>query len=216
MKKLEPPRIGAAVSGAVRSALERVRGNGRRTAGGGADAPARAPDSESRLPTRAAAESLDVAEERAASRDLLAIDALVRRFYALSSGARGAAEWERFRALFHPGARLGSGRADPASPTGLDDVPLEQFVEASRESGIAPRYAERSRTVHVLGDLAVVVSTFEVQEGAQLRRGVHLFLLRLAPGGAWLVQSVIARPEERAVTEKSADPRPLASRPREP
>ena len=206
MKKLAPPRIGAAVTGAVRSALERVRvrGNGK---------PAPAPRAPSRPSPREPDHPLDLAEERAASRDLLAIDGLVRRFYAHAPATADVAGWQRFRELFHPGARIGTGQPDPASVTGMDDVPVESFIETARAAGSTRRQAERSRTVHVLGDLAVVVSAFEVErtDGA-LGRGVHIMQLRRAPESGWLIQAVVARPGERAITEKSADPRPLSAR----
>jgi hypothetical protein len=158
---------------------------------------------------------LDVAEERAASRDLLAIDSVIRRYYALASGVAAKDPWDELRSLFHPGARVGTGAADPAADTGVDDVPVDRFIQLALAIASPSRYAERSRTVHVLGDVAVVISAFEVERGAQSRpsSGVNVFQLRLSPEG-WRIQSLLVRPVERAITEKSADPRPLASRPR--
>ncbi|HET7753659.1 MAG TPA: hypothetical protein VFK85_07095 [Anaeromyxobacteraceae bacterium] len=205
-RKVGPPGIAATLSAAVRTAMRRAR----------PDAPTPppqqpAPPATTRVdPDRA----LDIAEERAASRDLLAIDSVVRRFYSLASGSEGAREWDQFRALFHDSARVGTGTPDPTSTTGMDDVPIDRLVERERATGSRPRAAERSRTVHVLGDLAVVISAFEVERGAPAGagRGVNVMQLRLWRDRGWLIQSVVARPVERAITEKSADPRPLASR----
>lgn len=197
--------FGAVVSAVVRTAMRRSR------PAAPAAAPSRASAPEPRDPGR----PLDVAEERAASRDLLAIDSLVRRYYALASGVGAPDQWSPLRALFHPGARVGTGAPDPDAETGVDDVPVDRFIQLALAIAAPSRYAERSRTVHVLGDVAVVISAFEVERGAQSRpgSGVNVFQLRLSPEG-WLIQSLLVRPVERAITEKSADPRPLASRQR--
>jgi hypothetical protein len=201
-KKLGTSPLGAvagALSAIARTALRRGR-------------PEASPAREPRSPAEASRDPgrpLDLAEERAASRDLLAIDSAIRRYYALVS----AGDWDRFRSLFQPGATVGTGAPDPATGSGRDDVPVERFIDLARTWG-SSRFGERSRTVHVLGDVAVVISAFEVVRGDTPTpgRGVNVFQLRLAPQGGWLIQSVLARSVERAITEKSADPRPLASR----
>jgi len=197
-------KLGSSRFGAVGGVLSAIARSAMRRARPGAPSPRTSAEA-ARDPGR----PLDLAEERAASRDLLAIDAVIRRYYALGS----AGDWERFRALFHAGATVGTGGPDPATGSGRDDVPVERFIDSAR-TWRSSRFGERSRTVHVLGDLAVVISAFEVVHGDAPApgRGVNVFQLRIAPQGGWLIQSVLTRSVERAITEKSADPRPLASR----
>lgn len=201
-EKTRTSGVGAALSAAFRAAFRRARG-------GPAGPPAKASAS-----TRDPGSPLDVAEERAASRDLLAIDSVVRRFYSRSSPSNGADGWERFLALFCEGARIGTVKPEPSSSAGLAGVPVDRFVEVERADPAPSRFAERSRTVHVLGDFAVVISAFEVERGAggSTGRGVNVLQLRLSPDRGWLIQSVVATSAERTITEKSAVPRPLARR----
>lgn len=198
-KKPLTPSLAEALSSAVRTAVRRARGE--------PEALPPEPSAEPRDPVR----PLDLAEERAASRDLLAIDSLLRRYYALLSGGASADGWGEFLALFHPGARIGTGEPKPGSAGGVDDAPVERFVEAERVREARARLRERSRTVHVLGTVSVVISAFEAGEGRDpAASGVNVFQLRRSPDDAWRIQSVLVRAVARAITEKSADPRARA------
>jgi hypothetical protein len=195
-KKPPTPSLGDALSSVVRTAIRRARGE---------------PEP---LPPEAIAEArdpvrpLDLAEERAASRDLLAIDSLLRRYYALLSAGAPAGGWAELQALFHPGARVGTGEPKPGETDGVDEAPVEQFVEAERAREARPRLRERSRTVHVLGTVAVVISAFDADGGRDSAAGgVNVFQLRRSPDDAWRIQSVLLTAVARAITEKSADPR---------
>ena len=129
-------------------------------------------------------------EERKASVDLLAIDRIVRAFHRARSGESGVLPTDAVASLLAKYARL--------------DLP----------DGGGRHYAERSRTVHVIGDFAIVVSAYEVERPVGNARGVLFLQLRLTPDG-WRVHDAVARSVERAVTERMVDPR-RGSQPRYP
>lgn len=195
-KKPTTPSLGEALTSVVRTAIRRARGE-----------PEPLPP-ETIAVARDPVRPLDLAEERAASRDLLAIDSLLRRYYALLSAGAAADGWAEFLGLFHPGARVGTGEPKPGSDGVVDEAPVERFVEAERAREPRPRLRERSRTVHVLGTVSVVISAFDTDGGRDSAAGgVNVFQLRRSPDDAWRIQSVLLTAVARAITEKSADPR---------
>jgi hypothetical protein len=132
-----------------------------------------------------------VEDERKASADLLAIDEVVRNFH-----------------------RARSSTEARSPPDGVAKL-LARDARLDLRDGGGRQYAERSRTVHVIGDFAVVISTYEVERAEGHARGVVFIQLRLAPEG-WRVHDVVARSVDRAMTEHLADPRPLRMRDRRP
>jgi hypothetical protein len=129
--------------------------------------------------------------------DLIAIERVLRTFYEAPSGAPGGEQWDRFRALFVPGARVELGRGPP-SDAGL---PIEACVALARAEGRDVWLREVERTLHVLGDVAVAISAFEAhgRDPPGASRGVNVVRLRKARG-AWRVEGVTSRPVEEAVT----------------
>lgn len=140
-----------------------------------------------------------LAEERKASADLLAIDGIVRRFHALRSDRGHGRVRDLLGPVLAPGARLDLGAT--AAP------------DARQPCAAAPDRArvERSRTVHVIGDFAVVISTFERPASDGPRPGVAFVQLRRSAHG-WQVHDVVERPVARAVSESLANPRRPARR----
>ncbi len=151
--------------------------------------------------------------ERAASRDLLDVDKLVRALYAALSGSAPAAAREALCAGPGERARLRGCGCPWWPPDGRGEVGLRRLLDALGAAGSPLRFGERSRTVHVLSDLAVVVSTFEVERRAPPAAWRGAFLLELWRGeGGWRLEAIASQEVAAAVTEKTADPRPLAAR----
>lgn len=128
------------------------------------------------------------AQERptADSADVATPGAIVAAAYDVISGAAGEArDWDRFRSLFLPEARLiPTGRGPDGSPR-YQVLTVEEFVESATAS-----FAERGfweREIHAeterFGDLAHVLSTYETWEtrpsadAEPVARGINSFQL---------------------------------------
>lgn len=127
---------------------------------------------------------------RGAIPDTFGIDRVVRRFYESMSGAEPDRRWHQFRALFHEGARIGDGSR--GRPRRRDADSVERFVSAARRHPDSIHYEETSRCVHVLDELAIVVSGFAAH-GSASWSGVSWLHLRRDPAG-WRIESVVSRP----------------------
>lgn len=127
--------------------------------------------------------------------DELGIDRVLRKLYASISGAEPDRRWHQFRALFHEGARISDGAFDEERPFGIGGTTVEQFIAVSRRHPDVLVYEEAQRSVHLLGELALVISEFVVHadDGRVSWRGVNWVHLRKHEG-AWRIQSVVSRP----------------------
>ncbi len=157
---------------------------------------------------RDASSSLEA--ERAASRDLLDIDGFIRALYAALATAGGASEV--LRPMLAAGVRFdatgcgwwprdlaGARRGDDALAAACTAVPL--------------RFLERSRTVHVISDVAVIISTCDVDASSVASVAVNAIQLERCPSG-WLLREFLSREGILPVSERTADPRPLSARKR--
>jgi hypothetical protein len=128
--------------------------------------------------------------------DVQTPEAVVTAYYASVSGPSGAPrQWDRFRSLFAPEARLArSGAGD----VGVGPITLtpEQFVQANRRYFERGGYFERqvSARVETYGRIAHVFSTYEsrrkAEDEAPYSRGINSFQLMLS-GGRWWIVSVM-------------------------
>lgn len=141
------------------------------------------------VPAGAAAQATSAAPAPATSDDA-AIDALVREVYAVISGPAGPRDWDRFRTLFVPEARL--------VPTG-DRGPMVLTVEAYIERAGAMMAkegffeSELSRRVERYGNIAQVFSTYDSRKALgepAFARGINsMQLVRVA--GQWRVLHIV-------------------------
>jgi competence protein ComEC len=134
---------------------------------------------------------------KAGADDGASIDAVVSALYGTISGDAGTPrDWDRFRALFAPGARLSvvgsrpGGQARPASYT-PDDF-AARAAEATKNEGFHER--ETSRKVEMHGSIAHVLSAYEtfksLADPTPFARGVNSIQL-VHDGGRWAVQSIL-------------------------
>ncbi|GEJ58410.1 hypothetical protein [Anaeromyxobacter diazotrophicus] len=143
--------------------------------------------------------------ERSATQELLALDRFVRAVYAELSGA-GAGGGT-------PSSLLTEARLDLTGcrwrPPGVA-APGAGAGGAERRAAPA-RLTERARTVHLVADVAVVISTSDAVDGVDTWTVVHCMQLRRSSAG-WALHELVSRDETYVFSEKVTDPRPLAAR----
>ncbi|MHC5001740.1 MAG: hypothetical protein ACYTJ0_01315 [Planctomycetota bacterium] len=131
----------------------------------------------------------------AALADVASVDALLGSYYGAISGAAGEPrDWDRFRSLFLPGARMITAR-----PMGVRAVPMaltpEDYVKANDSYFSSGGYFEREvhREMDAYGMIAQVFSTYESRRKADAAepysRGINSFQL-LFDGQRWWIVSM--------------------------
>ncbi len=127
--------------------------------------------------------------------DLTTLDGIVAALYEVISGPPGERDWDRFHALFVPGAILlnAGPRPDslaaptPISPRGYQ----EQAAPFFRESGFFE--SEIARTTHRYGTVAQLWSTYESRReaGAEpFARGINS-IVAIRHDGRWWITSIV-------------------------
>ena len=132
----------------------------------------------------------------AASEDVRSIDAIVGAVYDVISGDKGVKrDWNRFRSLFHPGARM-----IPTGRTGARVITPEDYIRRSGPflEGEGFHEVEIGRRVDQFGNIAHVFSTYEARhalsEPAPFMRGINSIQL-LNDGERWWVLPIAWRQE---------------------
>lgn len=128
--------------------------------------------------------------------DVASIDAIVAAFYAATSGAPGQArEWDRYRSLFAPDARLVAARPGAEGAASAMFLTVGNFVDANRnyfeKGGFFDK--EVARRTETFGNMAQVWSTFESRHKADepqpYVRGINSIQL-LKDGDRWWIVNV--------------------------
>ena len=134
---------------------------------------------------------------KAKPEDVKSVDAIVHALYDVISGPAGQArDWDRFRSLFHEGARLIPTGKRPNDPQiGARVLTPEQYVERT-----TPFFAkegfyenEQSRKLEQFGNIAHVFSTYESRHAkgeAPFQRGINSIQL-FNDGTRWWVMTVM-------------------------
>jgi hypothetical protein len=130
--------------------------------------------------------------------DVESLDAIIHAVYDVISGPAGARDWDRFRSLFAPGARLIP--VAPAGPPGTAGssqmrahvIDVEGFVTRAGEAVAKEAFFEReiARKVHQYGDIAEVFSTYESRHdanGQPFARGINSIQAYQGGGRWWIV-----------------------------
>lgn len=144
--------------------------------------PPAAPDLESQVPA-------------AKAEDVKSVDSLVRAVYDVISGPAGDRDWNRFRSLFVPQARLtkAAEAADGSAIVRL--LTVDDFVNAAGEAVRKEPFYESpmvSRTL-TYGRVAQVFSSYESRHAPAdqpFQRGINSFQL-LNDGKRWWVLSIL-------------------------
>ncbi len=140
---------------------------------------------------------------KARAEDVKSIDAIVAAVYDVISGPKGQdRDWDRFRSLFVPGARLIPVARPKDGPAKARMIEVDDFArlvgEATKQDGFFE--SELSRKVERFGAIAHVFSTYESTRekgGKPFDRGINSFQL-MNDGDRWWVVTIFwdrERPE---------------------
>jgi len=109
--------------------------------------------------------------------DLRTIDALISALYDTISGNAGERDWDRFRALFLPGARLLRTDRSLGGATS-QQLDVEGFIAAAARNLATSAFYEQevARRTERFGAIAHVFSTYEARsalDAAPFARGIN-------------------------------------------
>ncbi len=126
--------------------------------------------------------------------DVGSLDQIVRAYFdSMSAGPGEPRDWQRFKSLFMPGARMLAARASADGGAGVWPLSVDDYVEANQKYFEKGGYIEKeiARRVETFGNIAQVWSTYEARrsenEPEPYARGIYsMHLLR---GGTrwWIV-----------------------------
>ncbi len=141
------------------------------------------------------------------------VEKIVGAFYETVSGPKGQTrDWDRYRDLFFPDARLSVARS--AHGTGVvSSFTIDEYVKS--ESGYIEKsgYFERAASMQVqrFGQIAHVLSVYESRRSAEderpYSRGVNSIQL-VESGGRWWISSVLwqRETEDLAIPQDFLEP----------
>ncbi len=125
--------------------------------------------------------------------DAASIESIVAALYEVISGPAGQPrDWQRFRDLFAPGARLipAAPRQDGSAPPSLSpDDSGQRTSDVFAQTGFVAR--EIARRAETFGTVAHVWSTYEsrrgTNEGKPVARGINSIQVMKSAGRWWIV-----------------------------
>ena len=142
---------------------------------------------------------------RADSADVRSLDTILGALYAVISGPAGDRDWDRFRSLFWPGARLIPTRHPPDSAAAAVVLDVDGYV--GRVSGYFSQHPfyerEAARRVERFGSVAHVFSTYESRhspsDSMPFARGINSIQL-FFDGTRWWVLTILWDAERPGLT----------------
>ena len=149
--------------------------------------------------------------------DVASVDAIVTALYSVISGDKGVErDWNRFRSLFYPGARMiPTGKSVRTGKINARIASPDAYIEASESflEGEGFHEQEIARRVDTFGNIAHVFSSYEarhtLKDAQPFLRGINSIQL-LNDGSRWWVLTVAWSPETaehplpKAYSEKQA------------
>jgi hypothetical protein len=141
----------------------------------------------------------------AAAADVASLDAVIAALYDVISGPAGAPRnWDRFRSLFAPGARLlPIVKPRPDGPSEVRVMSPDDYVGRASKTFEQSGFYEREvkREVQTFGGLTHVWSTYEARhasdEATPFMRGLNSIQV-LNDGTRWWIVTVMWQPETPA------------------
>ncbi len=106
---------------------------------------------------------------KAKGEDVSSPEAIVAAYYASTSGdANKARDWERFRSLFHPQARLIPARPTGDGGSGAFFLGVDDYIQQNQKyfEKIGFRDSEVARRVESFGNITQVWSTYESRKSS--------------------------------------------------
>jgi hypothetical protein len=133
--------------------------------------------------------------------DVATIDSTIAALYDVISGPAGKRNWDRFRSLFIPGARLIPTGRRQSGEVGSRVLTVEDYVQragaAFEKEGFFER--EAARRVEMFGNIAHVFSTYESrhtkEDAKPFQRGINSIQL-MNDGKRWWVVTIFWQGED--------------------
>ncbi len=154
------------------------------------------------IPALAQAEGAEAAAVEAVPADVASEDAIIEALYDVISGPAGPRDWDRFRSLFAPGARLIPIAAPEDGAARAVVWTVEDYV-ARAGAGFAENAfyeTEIARSSERYGGLTHAFSTYEARrepDADPFMRGINSIQL-LDDGQRWWIVTVFWQPETEA------------------
>ncbi|MET0754362.1 MAG: hypothetical protein ABWZ66_13350 [Pyrinomonadaceae bacterium] len=138
--------------------------------------------------------------------DVSSIDAIMKAVYEVISGDAGQKrDWDRFRTLFHPSARLiPTGKNPNTGVTGARAFTAEEYITRSAPFMEKEGFFEKeiARRADVYGNIAQIFSTYasyhKLDDKEPFMRGINSFQL-LFDGKRWWVVTIYWQGETKEV-----------------
>jgi predicted metalloprotease with PDZ domain len=133
--------------------------------------------------------------------DVQSIDAIIKAVYDVISGPPGPRNWQRFRSLFAPGAKMGATVTSPSDETEFHTMSPAGYQESNAPFFMQSGFFEEElgRTISQYGNVASVQSAYQFrmsQSGEVEQRGVNHFTL-VKSKGRWWVTSLVWQDETK-------------------
>jgi hypothetical protein len=133
--------------------------------------------------------------------DVATMDSILAALYDVISGPAGTRNWDRFRSLFIPGARLIPTTPRPTGEVGSRVLTVEEYVQRAgaffEKEGFFER--EAARRVETFGNIAHVFSTYESRHAKEdakpFQRGINSIQL-MNDGKRWWVVTIFWQGED--------------------
>ena len=133
--------------------------------------------------------------------DVATMDSVIAALYDVISGPAGKRDWDRFRSLFIPGARLIPTGVRPTGEAGSRVMTVEDYAQRNgpffEKNGFFER--EAARRTEAFGNIAQVFSTYESRhakdEARPFQRGINSIQL-MNDGKRWWIVTVFWQGED--------------------
>jgi hypothetical protein len=133
--------------------------------------------------------------------DVATMDSTVVALYDVISGPAGKRDWDRFRSLFAPGARLIPTGPRPSGEHGARVLTVEDYVQRAgalfEKEGFFER--EASRQLERFGNIAHIFSTYESRHAKDdpkpFQRGINSIQM-MNDGKRWWVVTIFWQAED--------------------
>jgi hypothetical protein len=130
------------------------------------------------------------------------MDSTVAALYDVISGPAGKRDWDRFRSLFIPGARLIPTGPRPTGEVGARVQTVEDYIQRASDFFDKEGFFEReaSRQVERFGNIAHIFSTYESRHAKDdpkpFQRGINSIQL-MNDGKRWWVVTIFWQAEDK-------------------
>jgi hypothetical protein len=133
--------------------------------------------------------------------DVATMDSIIAALYDVISGPAGKRDWDRFRSLFIPGARLIPTGVRPTGEAGSRVMTVEDYAQRNgpffEKNGFFER--EAARRTETFGNIAHIFSTYESRhakdDAKPFQRGINSIQL-MNDGKRWWIVTVFWQGED--------------------